>query len=186
MSDSDIIVLYWGRNESAISETARQYGGYCYSIAYNILGSKEDSDECVNDTWLKAWNAIPPQRPNKLSSFLGRITRNLSFDKYKAIAAKKRGGGEIMLAINELEECVQSAGTVEQVITDAELGKIINRFLHTLPERECNVFLSRYWYGNPLSKIATIFSMKENNVKASLFRSRVKLKAYLEKEEIFI
>lgn len=186
MSDSEIIELYWSRDESAIHETASQYGNYCFSIAYNILASKEDSDECVNDTWLKAWNTIPPQRPNKLSAFLGRITRNLSFDKYKAIKAKKRGGGEIMLAIDELEECVPSAGTVEQAITDAELGKSINDFLYTLPERECNVFLSRYWYGNPLSKIAAIFSMKENNVKASLFRSRVKLRTYLEKEDIFL
>lgn len=186
MKDEEIIALYWNRNEAAISESARQYGGYCYSIAYHILNSKEDSDECVNDTWLKAWNAMPPHRPHRLSLFLGRITRNLSFDKSRAGKARKRGGGEIALVLEELDECVPSASDVEGTVMDEELDKMINRFLHTLPERECDIFLGRYWYGEPLAEIAGMFFMKENNVKASLFRSRMKLKAYLEKEGVVL
>ena len=186
MKDSEIIELYWNRNETAISESSSRYGGYCYSIAYNILRNKEDSDECLNDTWLKTWNAIPPQRPQKLSAFLGKITRNLSLDKWKARTAQKRGGDEITLIIDELEECIPATFSVEQAISDAELEKTINHFLHMLPERECNLFLSRYWHGNSLSIIANTFSMKENNVKASLFRTRKKLKEYLIKEDIFI
>lgn len=185
MRDTDIIALYWRRDESAIKETVRKYGGYCYAIAYNILGRKEDSDECVNDTWLKAWDAMPPNRPAKLSCFLGKITRNLSFDKLKSNNAKKRGGGEIKLVIDELDACIPAFDTVEQALSDEEFGRLINRFLRTLPERERNLFLSRYWYSNPIAKIADIFSMKENTVKASLFRSRIKLKCYLEKEDIF-
>lgn len=184
MKDSEIIDLYWKRDESATSETARRYGGYCYSIAYNILNNKEDSDECVNDTWMKAWSAIPPHRPHKLSLFLGRITRNLSFDRLKAGKAQKRGGGEIVLVLEELDECVPSSNDVEQTVIDGRLDQLINRFLHTLPERECNVFLARYWYSKPLAEISEESSMKETNVKASLFRSRVKLRAYLEKEGV--
>lgn len=186
MKDEEIIELYWNRNESAISESERQFGGYCYSIAYNILNNKEDSDECVNDTWLKAWKAIPPQRPNKLSLFLGRITRNLSFDKFKARKTKKRGEGEMMLVLEELDECIPLVSNVEKVVLDEELDKIINRFLHTLPERECNIFLARYWYSKSLAEIAQQFSMKENNVKANLFRSRMKLRIYLEKEGVIL
>lgn len=186
MRDDEIIDLYWERKESAISESARQYGGYCYSIAYGILNNKENSDECVNDTWMKAWKAIPPHRPGRLSLFLGRITRNLSFDKFRAGKTQKRGGGEITLVLEELDECVPSAGSVEQTVADGELSRLVNRFLHTLPERECNIFLVRYWYGRPLAEIAERFAIKENNVKASLFRSRVKLRTYLEKEGVHL
>jgi RNA polymerase sigma-70 factor (ECF subfamily) len=186
MKDSEIIELYWKRDETAINKSAKHYGAYCYSIAYNILRNKEDSDECVNDTWLKSWNAIPPQYPNKLSAFLGKITRNLSLDRWKAITAKKRGGNELTLIISELDDCFPAVNTVEQVIADAEFKKIINHFLHMLPERECNLFLSRYWYGNSLSKIAHMFSMKENSVKASLYRTRKRLKEYLNKEDILL
>jgi len=112
MNDTEILDLYWARSESAISETAQQYGSYCASIAINILRNKEDAEECVNDAYLKAWNAIPPQRPTVLSSFLGRITRNLSFDKYKARKAQKRGGDETALLLSELEDCIPAARTV--------------------------------------------------------------------------
>ena len=184
MTDDKILDLYWGRDETAITESDKQYGKYCYSIAYRILSSHEDSEECVNETWLNAWQAIPPQRPGRLSLFLGRIIRNLSFDKFRANRTAKRGGGEIVLILDELNECVPSANSTEQVILNQELGKTINRFLHTLPERECSVFLARYWYSYPLKAISEQFSMTENNVKASLFRSRKKLKNHLEKEDI--
>lgn len=186
LTDDEIVELYWERKETAVSASEKQYGRYCRSIAQHILGSREDSDECVNDTWLHAWNAIPPQRPNRLSLFLGRITRNLAFDKYKSNRAGKRGGGEIMLVLEELGECVPSGNSTEQAVLDKELGESINRFLHSLPERESSIFLSRYWYGNPIKMIAGQFSMAENNVKASLFRSRTKLRQYLEKEGILL
>ena len=184
MTDEKIVELYWDRDESALEESNRQYGRYCYSIAYNILSNREDSDECVNDTWLKAWKAIPPQHPNKFSLFVGRITRNLAFDRFKAQKAQKRGGGEFMLVLEELDECIPSEDNVENIVLDEDLNNIINSFLHTLPERERNIFLARYWYSNPLAEIARQFFMKENNVKASLFRSRKKLKTYLEKEGV--
>jgi RNA polymerase sigma factor (sigma-70 family) len=186
LTDDEIVKLYWERKEAAISASEKQYGKYCNSIAYGILNSHEDSEECVNETWLNAWNAIPPQQPNKLSLFLGKITRNLAFDKYKADRAKKRGGGEIVLVLEELEDCVPSENSTEQTIIDKAFDEIVNRFLHALPERECNIFLSRYWYSSPLKKIAEEFSMTENNVKASLFRSRAKLKQHLEREGILL
>lgn len=182
LEDDRIIELYFQRDETAISVTQERYGAYCRSIARHIVGTYEDAEECVSDTWLRAWNAIPPQRPRKLSLFLGRITRNLSFDKYKAERAQKRGGGEFALVLEELDECVPTTDSAEQPVLDQELSESINRFLHTLPEQACSIFLRRYWYGAPLKEIAEQFSMRENNVKASLFRSRAKLKLHLEKE----
>lgn len=186
MTDTEIIDMYWIRDQSAIQQTAYQYSNYCYSIANRILNNHEDSEECVSDTWLRAWNAIPPQRPNQLSLFLGKITRNLAFDKYKMNSAKKRGGFETSLILDELEECVPTPNTVEQIIDDALLNKTINTFLRSLPERECDIFLLRYWYNKSLVEIGKQLSVRENNIKASLFRSRKRLKAYLEKEGIII
>lgn len=186
MTDDEIVELYWKRMEAAVSVSEKRYGRYCRSIAHHILNNREDSEECVNDTWLNAWNAIPPQRPNRLSLFLGKITRNLAFDKYKLNRAAKRGGGEITLILEELDECVPSGCSTEQEVLDRELEEIINRFLHSLPERESSIFLSRYWYGNPIRIISGQFSMAENNVKASLYRSRAKLRQYLEKEGILL
>jgi RNA polymerase sigma-70 factor (ECF subfamily) len=188
LTDAEIIGLYWGRDQAAIAQTAKRYGNYCYSIAYRILGSGEDSEECLNDTWQRAWNAIPPQRPNVLSLFLGRITRNLAFDRHKMGTAQKRGGGELPLVLEELDECVPSPDSVEQAVERAiegsELERVVNAFLHGLPERECDIFLLRYWHSYSLAEIGSRPSMRENNVKASLFRSRQKLRSYLEKEGV--
>ena len=186
MTDTELIDLYLNRDQSAIEHSANLYGGYCYSIAYGILNSIEDAEECLNDTWLRAWNAIPPQHPNTLSLFFGKITRNLAFDRYKAGKAQKRGGSEVPLVLHELDECVPSMNTVDQSIVEHELTQHINKFLHGLPERECSIFLLRYWYNKPLLEIGNRFSMKENNVKASLFRCRKKLREYLEKEGVFL
>lgn len=186
MTDAEIVRLYWERDETAISETAGRFTGYCYSIAYGILVSKEDSEECISDTWLRAWNAIPPARPNKLTLFLGKITRNLALDRYKRNQTKKRGAGVMQLLLEELQECIPSADTVEQAVADRELEAHINSFLHDLPQRECDIFLLRYWYNKSLSDIAEKQSMKENNVKASLFRSRKKLGKFLEKKEVVL
>ena len=186
MTDVEIVNLYWNKEQSAIIQTAKRYGNYCYSIANSILNNHEDSEECLNDTWYRAWEAIPPKRPNRLSLFLGKITRNLAFDKYRANKAKRRDGSKLSLVLDELDECIPSSSTVEQAIEAEELERIINRFLHELPERECNIFLLRYWHNKPLAEIALCFSMKENNVKASLFRTRQKLKTHLEKEGVYL
>lgn len=186
MKDTDIIDLYWARKEQAITESEKSYGRYCHSIAFRVLHDKEDADECVNDTWLRAWNAIPPKRPGRLELFLGTITRNLALDKWKRNNAMKRGSGEMEVALEELVECLPAGSTTEDVVVAAELEKAINRFLHTLPEKDCNVFLRRYWYVEEYADIAKRYDMKLNTVKTSLFRTREKLKTFLEKEGIVL
>jgi len=143
--DSQIIELYWKRDASAISETANKYGAYCFTVANSILHNAEDSDECINDTWLNAWNAMPPQKPNSLKMFLAKITRNLAFDRFNAKNAAKRGGGEILVVLDELAECLAGRENVEAAYESKELGEYIRRFVRTLPERECNVFVRRYF-----------------------------------------
>ncbi len=186
MQDCEILDLYWNRDERAIVETQRSYGKYCYSIAYNILHDREDSDECVNDTWFRAWNAIPPDRPGRFALFLGTITRNLSFDKWKHKNAAKRGNGDMELALDELLECVPAVHSTEEAVEAAELERLINEFLYTLPQKDCNVFLRRYWYVEEYSEIAKRYHMKLNTVKTSLFRTRAKLREYLEREGVVV
>lgn len=185
MTENEILELFWQRHESAITEASRQYGRYCYSISYNILQDPEDAEECVNDTWLRTWNAIPPQRPKRLSFFMGRITRNLSLDKFRAKKAKKRGG-EMLPLLEELTECLAADNDVEKVVLDHDLARIINQFVHTLSERECNIFLARYWYSMSLEEISNRLDVKVNTIKASLFRTRAKLKTYLIQEEVHL
>ena len=179
MEDREIVNLYWERNTNAIKETASKYGGYCKAIAKNILGSNEDAEECVNDTYLNTWNSIPTNRPDVLSTYLGKITRNLSFDRFRQRHADKRGGREIELVLEELDECVSGADSVEQEIEKKELVEEINRFLDTLSQEKCSIFLCRYWYAFPVSEIAARFGMSEGNVSVSLTRIRSKLKSYL-------
>ncbi|MCM1045725.1 MAG: sigma-70 family RNA polymerase sigma factor [Candidatus Gastranaerophilales bacterium] len=186
MEDAEILDLYWERDVRAIHETQSSYGRYCHSIAFNILRNREDSEECVNDTWMRAWSCIPPSRPCRLAIFLGTITRNLSLDLLKRKRAAKRGSGAMELALDELVECVPTAYSMEDAVETAELSRMIDRFLHTLPEKECNVFLRRYWYVEEYAQIAQRYNMKLNTVKTSLFRTRAKLKAYLEQEGIVI
>ncbi|MCM1027938.1 MAG: sigma-70 family RNA polymerase sigma factor [Roseburia sp.] len=186
MKDTEIIDLYWARDERAIGETQERYGGYCYSIAWHILYDKGDADECVNDTWLRAWNSIPPNRPGKLALFLGTITRNLSLDRWKGRRTMKRGGGEMEMALDELAECIPDVRNTEDAVETAELERLINAFLHSLSERDCNIFLRRYWYAEEYTEIAARYALKLNTVKTSLFRTRNKLRRYLEKEGIAV
>ncbi len=186
MKDTELIDLYFERNEQAIVVTQEKYGNYCHSIAFNILYDKGDTEECLNDTWLRAWNSIPPQRPNKLQLFLGKITRNLALDRYKARHAAKRGGGCVEVALDELAECLAAEDTVEDLTMAAELERSIHSFLEKLPARECNVFLRRYWYMEDYQTIADKYHMKLNTVKTLLFRTRCKLKEHLEQEGIVI
>jgi len=182
MEDSEIVELYWRRSEQAIRESSSKYGSYCLSIANNILSNLQDSEECVNSTWLNAWNAIPPQRPNRLSAFFAKITRNLSINKLKARTAEKRSGNEATLAIDELNECLSASDNVETEYQRNELGEKISIFLHTLPERECNMFIRRYFYVQPIGEIAAHYHLKESNVLVILSRTRKKLRLYLQKE----
>ena len=183
MEDHAIIDLYWSRNPEAIQRTGEKYGGYCRTIAWNILPDRRDAEECVNDTWLGAWNAMPEARPVLLAPFLGKITRNLAFDRWRASHTEKRGGGELPLVLDELAECV-SPGDTLQAVEAAELEEAVNRFLRALPERERNVFLRRYWFTEPAADIARRYGMKEATVRTSLFRSRAKLRNFLEKEDL--
>ncbi len=184
MEDKQIVDLYWARSEKAISETADKYGRYCYTIAYNILHSNEDSEECVNDTYLHAWNAMPDQRPNKLSAFLGRITRNLSLKRWEKYTAKKRGAGQVPLALNELQECIPATNQTDSVADDIVLTDVLNRFLASLTAEKRNIFMRRYWYLSPVAEIASDLAISESKVKMSLLRSRNELKQLLEKEGI--
>lgn len=182
MEDQKIIDLYWQRSEQAIMETDRKYGGYCFSVAYNILSNREDAEESVSDTYLAAWRAMPPKRPGILSSFLGKITRHLSIDRWRRRSAQKRGGGEVPLVLEELEHCVSGQESVEAALQRKELTIAINRFLDSLPRTERNMFLCRYWYADPVQDIADTFGFSAAKVNSMLYRTRQKLRRALAKE----
>lgn len=184
MEDQRIIDLFFRRKDDAIDQTNQKYGKYCYTIAWNILSNRQDAEECVNDTWLGAWNAIPPHRPAHLRPFLGKITRSCAFNRRKAQQTQKRGGGELPLILEELECCLPSVPSAAEDLEEAELENSINAFLHTLPEQECSIFLRRYWFAEPLSEIARRYGLNLNTVKSSLHRSRGKLKRHLEQAEL--
>lgn len=181
MDDRSIVDLYWSRSETAITETDAKYGGYCYSIAYNILTNKEDAEESVSDTYMAAWRAMPPKKPAILSTFLGKITRRLSIDRWRSRSAYKRGGGEMTLALEELRDC---AGTedVQKTLERKELTLSFNRFLKTLPETERSLFLCRYWYLDSIDKLSKQFGFSQSKVTSMLYRTRKKLRTQLEKE----
>ena len=184
MDDRKIIDLYWRRSENAIGETANKYARYCHSVSFNILHDIEDAEECVNDTYLRAWNAMPPHRPNCLAVFLGKITRNLSLDKFRGYSAGKRGFAQTTLALDELAECVASAASVEQMMADNELAQALNRFLKSLPRQKRVMFVQRYWYLMPIKAVAEHLGESESQVKSTLFRTRNALKSFLEQEGI--
>ena len=183
MDDERIVELYWQRNENAISETAAKYGKYLHGISYRILANTEDADECVNDTYSRAWDAIPPHRPSILSTFLGKITRRISIDRWRMRNAGKRGGGEIELALDELQNCISDNQSVEEISEQKEKINKINLFLRSLPDSERRVFLCRYWYLDSISSIARQFGFSESKVKSMLLRTREKLRVQLEKED---
>ncbi len=182
MDDENIIQLYWQRNEQAIPATASKYGPYCTSIARNILGSWEDAEECVNDTYLRAWNSIPPHRPQFLSAFLGRITRNLSIQRYQYRTAGKRGGGTLPAVLEEIGQLVSGAGSVEQEVDRRELLRAIDAFLARLPARKRAIFIRRYWYFYSVSQISSQSGMTENQVSVTLSRLRRNLRNHLLEE----
>ena len=179
MNDERIVRLYWDRDETAISATAEKYGKYCAAIAQNIIGVREDAEECVNDTYLRAWNSMPPHKPQVLSAFLGKITRNLAFDRYKRRAADKRGGGEISAVLDELSELISDTEELEDALYEKELISAINAYLGTLsPDKRC-IFVRRYWYADSVSDIAVRLGKNEGAVSMMLGRLRRQLRDYL-------
>ena len=179
MEDGEIVALYWARDSRAIRESEEKYGAYCASIARSILGSPEDAEECVSDTWLRAWNAMPPHRPSILSVFLGKITRNLSFDRYRAAHREKRGGARVDAALEELGECVSGRDDPERRREGRELIEELDRFLLALPEEQRYMFILRYWYADSVKEIAQRMGMSENRVSVTLHRVRLRLRARL-------
>ena len=178
MEDARIVQLYWERNEQAISATADKYGAYCASIARNILGDPEDVEECVSDTYLRAWNAIPPHRPQILPAFLGRITRNLALNRYRHSRADKRGGGRLPAVLEELS-FVTGGEDAEQALDRWEVVDAVNSFLAGLPARKRTIFLCRYWYLDSIAEIGARFGMTEGSVSVTLSRLRRKLRDHL-------
>lgn len=182
MEDSKIVELYWQRQESAISATAVKYGKYCHTIAYNILYNQEDAEESVSDTYLAAWKNMPPHRPSILSAFLGKLTRRISLNKWRRTTTKKRGGGEMPLALEELSECIPSGESVEGYIEGKELARTLNTFMGSLPDTERDVFISRYWFLASVKEISEKFGFSESKVKSMLLRTREKLRKILAQE----
>ena len=182
MDDNAIMDLYWARSEKAISETAARYGSYCYAIAYNILSNREDSEESVNDTYLAAWINMPPKRPSLLGAFLGKLTRYISLDRWKQRSRLKRGGGEVPLCLEELEDCVSGRESTEDAVIRKETIASVNRFLDSLSETERRMFLCRYWYLDSVDAIADRFGFSQSKTASILHRIRGKLNKQLEKE----
>lgn len=184
MNDEQIVELYFKRDEQALAVTTEKYGSYCYSIAYGILHNEEDSEESVNDTYLSAWNSIPPHKPEILRTFLGKITRRISVDRWRRSTAEKRGGGEMTEVLEELSECISQSGEPVRETEKKLLNESVNDFVTRLKPDEQRVFLCRYWYAEPVRDIAKRFGFSESKVKTMLLRTRNKLKKHLETEEL--
>ena len=186
MNDNLIIELYFKRSEDAISETSKKYGNYCKQIAYNILRNAEDASECENDTYLKVWNSVPPQKPKCLKSFVGRITRNLALDRYDYYTAEKRRGCIIDITINELADCIPSSMSEGDILEGIILKDTINSFLEGLDSRKRSIFILRYWYFYSIKEISQKMNISQSSVKVSLYRCRTALKEALGKEDVEI
>lgn len=183
MDDQTIIELYWARAEDAIRETSAKYGGLCRSIAGNILASPEDREECVNDTWLSLWNAMPPHRPSRLAAFVGRVARNLALKKFDYLTARRRCP-EAVCSLEELGDCVSGRETVESELEERRIERSISEFLRGQEEEKRNMFLLRYWYFEPIEGICRRTGYSESKVKSMLSRTRRKLREHLEREGI--
>lgn len=182
MTDEQIIQLFQNRDERAIEEISKKYKRYCAHIASKVLDDFSDVEECINDTWLGVWNAIPPATPDHLNLFLARIIRNISFSRFRNQNTKKRGNGEVLLVLDELDECLTGQADVEDAYLADELQATINRFVRSLPVREGNIFIRRYYYSESFKEIAQRYRLSENAVRTILFRTRNKLKDCLMKE----
>lgn len=184
MEDKSIIEMLWERSKEAVDVLSRKYGGYCYSIAYNILSSREDSEECVNDTYFKVWNVIPPNRPQNFPGFLGKLVRGLALDRVRMRTRKKRGGGQYEAVLSELEETLSSEENVERHIEDEEIAAALNRFISSLDEESRTVFVMRYFGFYSIEAVGKKIGGNENRVQYLLRKTRTALKKFLEKEEL--
>lgn len=182
MDDNQIIELFFARDEGAIEAVQREYGGYCVSIARNILGDQGTAEECVNDGWLKCWQSIPPQRPRSLKSFAGRIARNLALSALRSDTAQKRGGRQVQLALDELGEIASGADNPEGVLDREALRAALDGFLAGLPEQRRDLFLRRYWYLDSVEALAKRYSMSRTQVTTTLHRLRQRLRVHLQQE----
>ncbi len=182
--DNTIIEMLWNRSKSAVDALSRKYGGYCYRIAYNILASREDSEECVNDTYLKVWNVIPPNRPQNFPGFLGKLTRGLALDKIRLRTRKKRGGGQYEAVLSELAETLSSNESVERHIEDEEITAALNRFVSSLDDESRTAFVLRYFGFYSIEAVGKKIGGNENRVQYLLRKTRAALKNFLEKEEL--
>ena len=186
MDDKEIIALYNDRNEKAIEETSTKYGKFCYTIAYNILSDKEDSEECLNDTWLGAWNTIPPTQPKSLKYYLAGIVRNLSLKLFRNKHRQKRNEDNVSYVLDEIEEITRDTVSIEDEVGAHELETAINAFLRTLTERERCIFLRRYYFMDGIKEISKRSNASENSIVVSLSRTRKKMKEHLTKEGYII
>ena len=184
MDDNKIIDLYWARSQQAIAESETKYGAYCRTVARNILDRAEDAEECVNDTWLRAWNSMPPQRPTVLQAFFGKLTRNLSLDRWRRDRAQKRGGSQVELALDELEDCLSARDRVDEAVDAQITANLISNFVRGLPQQDRMLFVRRYWYFDSESAICTRFGISRSKAASMLYRLRQELKATLESEGI--
>ncbi len=186
MEDEKIIQLIWDREEQGLKELSDKYNNYCHSISYRIVRDEEDARECVNDTWLQTWNAIPPKWPAVLPGFLAKIARNLSLNRYRHMHAARRGGNSVDIALEELQDCVSDGRTVEEQIELKELSAGIAKFLNRQSERNRAIFLQRYFYMMPTKEIAEKLGMREGTVRSTLSRMRKELRGWLEKEAVYL
>ena len=186
MEDARIVDLFWGRDEAALTETESKYSRYCHTIANNILHNDEDAQECVNDVFLAAWNAIPPHKPEKLSTFLAKITRRIALNRWRDLRTDRRGGGNIETSLSELEECIPSGMDVDEALNAEELTSIFKAFLATLPADERRVFVRRYWFFDSIASIAKRYGFSESKTKMMLKRTRDKLAVRLKKEGVWV
>ena len=182
MNDNSIIKLFFERNEQAIAESSRAYGGLLKKIAMQIVGNAQDAEECVNDTMLRAWNTIPPEKPEFFRAYLAKLTRNLSLNRAAENHTLRRGGGQTPLVLEELAECISSSENVEQAVDRRACVKAIEEFVRSLPAEHGKVFMRRYFSMIPVSDIAAELELSENTVKSILSRTRAKLQKHLNKE----
>ena len=187
MEDAQILDLYFARSEQAIKETDLKFGRYCLTIAYNILHNNEDSEECKNDTYIKAWNAIPPKKPENFRAYLGKIARNIALNMYEYMHRKKRDVNSTEAILDELSECIPDPGSdVEKAAESMIIRDSINDFLVTLSADNRKIFVRRYWYASPIEEIAQEYGFSVSKVKTCLMRTRSKLKKHLESEGIIV
>lgn len=184
LSDKEIVLLFNERNEKAIEAVSRKYGNYCGTVVQSILNNPQDAEECLNDTWLRAWESIPPEKPQNLGGFLVKIAKSISINRYKRLHAEKRGGGEIPLVLDELTECAADKSDVEKAFEQKLLTNALNDFLKTLSQEKRDIFVLRYWYCLPEAEIARRVGLSRSNISVILSRTRRSLAAYLKKKEL--